>query len=49
MKKSFPKFIQKSKNAFKIFSKVPLRQWGLASRLEHRRIKGNQKKKQKKG
>lgn len=52
MKNYFWQLSKKKKRTFQIFRKgFPshiLRQWGLAFRLEHRRIKGDQKKKKKK-
>lgn len=46
MKKYIDNLIQKGKKTFRIFKRYKPRNWGLAQRLEHRRIKGNQKKKE---
>ena len=46
MEKYIKKIVQKGKRFLKIPKAFHInRQWGLASRLEHRRIKGRQKKK----
>ncbi len=49
MGKYFSKIVRRRKKILNILNRRPFRQWGLATRLEHRRIKGNQKRKQKMG